>query len=227
MGMDYRRIIQERMTTLRQEIGAKLSERQAVDEHRKASDEEVDARQRELEHLEAAYPELTFGGGGMSAPPQTSPETDRESLIALYHATDGPHWVINSNWLSDLPIGEWHGVTTNARGKLESLNLSFNQLSGEIPRELGNLSGVRTLDLSFNQLSGEIPRELGNLSALGFLFLNSNQLSGEIPQELGNLSRLQMLHLYGNQLSGCIPGNLERWLDISSSDLGCLPFCPE
>ena len=58
------------------------------------------------------------------------------------------------------------------------------------------------LDLRGNQLSGEIPAELGSLSNLKTLWLYSNQLSGEIPPELGNLSNLQGLNLSYNDLSG-------------------------
>ncbi|MYC35119.1 MAG: fibronectin type III domain-containing protein [Chloroflexi bacterium] len=46
-----------------------------------------------------------------------SVETDREALIALYNATDGSNWIINTNWLSDLPLNEWYGVITNATGE--------------------------------------------------------------------------------------------------------------
>ena len=85
---------------------------------------------------------------------------------------------------------------------LEYLNLSFNQLSGEIPGELGNLPNLEDLDLSDNQLNGEIPGELGNLPNLEDLDLSDNQLSGEILAELGKIS---ILILHGNQLSGEIP----------------------
>ncbi|MCY4114038.1 MAG: hypothetical protein OXG33_08890 [Chloroflexi bacterium] len=42
-----------------------------------------------------------------------SPATDREALIAFYHATDGPNWTDNTNWLSDAPLFTWYGVTTD------------------------------------------------------------------------------------------------------------------
>ncbi len=76
---------------------------------------------------------------------------------------------------------------------------------------------------SENQLSGEIPAELGSLSNLRELRLGSNDLSGEIPAELGSLSNLTWLILSGNQLSGCVPSSLED--RSTSSDLGDLPFC--
>ena len=43
-------------------------------------------------------------------PETTSTETDREVLVALYNATDGPNWTNNTNWLSEEPIWEWYGV---------------------------------------------------------------------------------------------------------------------
>ena len=101
-----------------------------------------------------------------------------------------------------------------------------NQVSGEIPVELGNLPYLAALELHGNQLSGEIPPELGSLSNLEELGLGGNDLSGEIPSELGRLSNLELLHLDGNQLTGCIPGGL-RGVQYSDVDRIGLPFCGE
>ena len=134
--------------------------------------------------------------------------TDRAALIAFYNATNGANWTRNDNWLSAAPIGEWHGVTTDAGGRVIRIVLLFNRLNGELPRELGNLSNLTQLWLYNNQLRGPIPRELGSLSNLTILMLDRNQFSGEIPHELGNLSSLAELRLHFNQLSGPIPGEL-------------------
>ena len=64
------------------------------------------------------------------------------------------------------PSTDWYGVTIDANGRVTTLDLSDNQLSGSIPAQLGNLSSLESLYLSFNQLSGSIPKELGNLSSL-------------------------------------------------------------
>ena len=138
----------------------------------------------------------------------TSAETDREALVALYNATDGGNWSNSDNWLSDAPLGEWEGVTTDGDGRVIRLYLSRNNLSGEIPPELGSLSNLEQLDLSYNELSGEIPAELGSLSKLEALELGVNDLSGEIPAELGSLSNLDFLYLTFNELSGEIPAEL-------------------
>ena len=189
-------------------------------------------------------------------PPATdtgSPETDRAALVALYNETDGANWRDSTNWLSDMLVGEWHGVTADADGRvtalglfgnqlrgaipselgnlasLQELNLDYNELSGEIPVELGNLASLKRLVLNTNQLTGPIPSELGALASLQYLYLSYNELSGEIPSELGDLSSLEILTLDGNQLSGSIPselGNLSnlRELWLRSNQLsGCIP----
>ena len=162
-------------------------------------------------------------------PPGSEPLSgDAVALVALYNATDGPNWSDNTNWLTDSPISDWSGVTASniveggAVGEcvVRRLHISFDQLSGEIPAELGNLAHLESLDLSHNKLSGEIPAELGNLAHLESLDLSDNQLSGEIPPELGNLSNLKSLDLSDNQLSGEIPAELGNLSNLKSLDLG-------
>ena len=136
---------------------------------------------------------------------RTSAETDREALVALYNATDGPGWDDDENWLTDAPLDDWRGVEIDDNGRVTELALYENELSGEIPPELGSLANLVKLELSKNELSGEIPPELGSLANLERLYLWGNQLSGEIPPELGSLSFLERLYLGENELSGEIP----------------------
>ena len=96
--------------------------------------------------------------------------TDRAALAALYNATNGSSWQDDTNWLSNRPLGDWHGVSTDADGRVADLRLDGNQLSGSIPSELGNLAYLQELWLHDNQLSGSIPSELGNLDNLEYLY---------------------------------------------------------
>ena len=79
---------------------------------------------------------------GDNCAPEDSAE-DRAVLVELYNATNGANWADNTNWLSDEPIGTWQGVTTDEEGRVSELSLRRNQLTGEIPTELGNLSTLQ------------------------------------------------------------------------------------
>ena len=141
----------------------------------------------------------------------------------------GANWASGDNWLSDRPLNEWHGVETDARGRVTALRLPRNNLSGEPPAALGELPNLRVLELQGNSLSGAIPPELGGAAYLRYLNLADNNLSGAIPDALGGLARLNHLDLSRNGLSGEIPpalGELSRIknLDLSHNSLsGGLP----
>ena len=168
---------------------------------------------------------------------------DRDVLVALYESTDGPNWAINKNWLTDKDLSTWYGVDVhNGRvtslvlqnnrlsgrfpkefvqlTKLTELYLSVNQLTGLIPAELGRLTNLNTLALGSNQLTGPIPRELAQLRNLESLDLGINRLTGAIPPELGQLTNLKGLYLYWNQLTGLIPAELGQLTNLNTLNLG-------
>ena len=41
--------------------------------------------------------------------PDPSTDPNAAALVALYNTATGPNWPRNDNWLSDRPLGEWHG----------------------------------------------------------------------------------------------------------------------
>ena len=145
---------------------------------------------------------------GYAPPLEASPPSEVSALAALYSTTNGPGWTNSENWLSDAPLGQWHGVSTDCNGSVVGLDLNQNQLAGPIPTELGSLSNLTKLSLGGNQLTGPIPAELGSLSNLTELSLWRNQLTGYIPRELANLSNLSDMLLGDNRLSGPIPAQL-------------------
>ena len=49
---------------------------------------------------------------------QTGVDTDRAALEAFYDATGGASWTNNTNWKTAAPLDEWHGVTTDAAGRV-------------------------------------------------------------------------------------------------------------
>ncbi|KAK8567393.1 hypothetical protein V6N12_005983 [Hibiscus sabdariffa] len=88
---------------------------------------------------------------------------------------------------------------------LEYLDLSYNELRGKIPEEIGEMVALQVLELAHNQLSGEIPSSLGQLRNLGVFDASHNRLQGQIPESFSNLSFLVQIDLSYNELTGPIP----------------------
>ncbi|OMO72456.1 hypothetical protein COLO4_27607 [Corchorus olitorius] len=118
---------------------------------------------------------------------------------------------LRDNNLTSSSIPQWLFSLCN----LQTLVLSFNQISGELNDFVGGLSkckniSLEVLRLSFNQLSGEIPNTLGNLKNLKHLALKNNFFSGSIPEPIEDLSNLEILVLSANKLNGTVPEFIGR-----------------
>ncbi|XP_031106195.1 receptor-like protein EIX1 [Ipomoea triloba] len=100
---------------------------------------------------------------------------------------------------------------------LNSIDLSGNHITGEIPLEVMSLRALNNLNLSGNYLSGTIPQTIGSLSKIESLDLSRNALSGPILQSLSSLNFLSYLNLSFNKLYGRIPaGHQLQTLDDPS-----------
>ncbi|CAA7043227.1 unnamed protein product [Microthlaspi erraticum] len=101
-----------------------------------------------------------------------------------------------------------HRYDTYMGGNLKLLfgmDLSDNELSGEIPFGLGDLLKLQALNLSHNRLSGVIPASFSGLKNMESLDLSFNSLQGQIPSRLAELSYLGTFNVSFNNLSGVIP----------------------
>ncbi len=133
---------------------------------------------------------------------------ERQALIVFYQALGGPDWLQRDFWGSDRPVGEWHGVETDADGRVVRLTIYDNNLEGSIPPETCRLERLHTLHLSFNKIGGRLPDALGDCRAMKNLWLKGNKLSGRLPDSVAVLPELEYLDLHANALSGPLP---ERW----------------
>ena len=61
---------------------------------------------------------------------------EKEALIALYNSTNGSEW--NSTWNLNAPVNSWNGIAIE-NDKVVEINLTFNNLQGALPQEIGNL----------------------------------------------------------------------------------------
>ena len=100
---------------------------------------------------------------------------------------------LNNNSLS----GEISSFIQNSswcnRLVFQTQDLSDNRITGMLPI-LSNFTSLRRLDISNNQLTGEIPKSIGLLHELEYLSLEENYLEGDITEShLTNLSKLKVL----------------------------------
>ena len=133
------------------------------------------------------------------------------------------------NWSSDLPMGQWDGVTVRD-GRVVAL--TFNDVAekedfeehgvegalqrlllrgGSIPPEWGQLDGLQVLCIAGTGLEGRIPPEIGDCEALTGLQITENGIDPRITAELGRCSLLRVLHLdclEGPAQGGTIPPEL-------------------
>ncbi|XP_058080651.1 receptor-like protein EIX2 [Magnolia sinica] len=123
---------------------------------------------------------------------------------------------------------------------ISSLNLSNNEISGQLPNPLRMyprayidlssnhfsgpipciLNGAIVLDLSKNQFSGPFPRNFtSTMPTLSFFSVAGNQISGRIPSSFEGMNFLNVLDLSQNNLSGIIPLTLGYCVALDALDL--------
>jgi len=87
------------------------------------------------------------------------------------------------------------------------MDLSHNNLKGEIPEEISQLDQIVLLNLSNNLLTGGIPTTFTHLLSIQYINLSRNGLSGSVPVFLGHLTMLEELDLSYNNFEGGIPAS--------------------
>ncbi|KAL3744878.1 hypothetical protein ACJRO7_014051 [Eucalyptus globulus] len=91
---------------------------------------------------------------------------------------------------------------------LSAIDLSNNNLTGNIPEDFGKLKKLTRLNLEHNQFSGGIPEGISRLPALSDVILSHNNLSGTIPPDFGKFSALGRFEVAFNNLTGALPKQL-------------------
>ncbi|XP_042457570.1 probable LRR receptor-like serine/threonine-protein kinase At1g56140 isoform X1 [Zingiber officinale] len=112
------------------------------------------------------------------------------------------------NQLTELRIGDIINGSSSLEfirdmTSLSTLVLRNCKISDAIPSNFSHYTSLQQLDLSFNNITGEVPQSLFSLSSLAYVFLGNNSLSGNLPAQKSNA--LMNIDLSYNQLSGTFP----------------------
>ncbi|XP_027348667.1 receptor-like protein EIX1 [Abrus precatorius] len=131
--------------------------------------------------------------------------------------------VNNSLGFLDLSLNNLSGNIPNCWRYGENmiiLNLANNHFTGSIPDSLGSLTNLHMLSINENDLSGNIPESLKDCRVLTLLNLGSNRFWGPIPSWIGEEMRiLKILILTANSFVGNIPTTLCQLKSLSLLDL--------
>lgn len=175
-------------------------------------------------------------------------QKDSLALVAIYNATNGNQWHHKTNWLKEgVSIKNWYGIKTaiiDGEERVTDVRLGGNRLSGFIPKEIGDLTALRTLNLSENyKLGGTIPDELYNLRHLEVWKMRFSDVHGSLSPKIGNLTKIDSLDLWGapwdltqlnyvtkderTLLSGTIPAEIGKLTNATYIVLGRNKFTGE
>ena len=123
----------------------------------------------------------------------------------------------------------WTGIEcTNDRVTLLSMSKD-KKLVGHIPDQIGDLLELQSLEMSYLNLTGTIPRTITKLKHLDLIFLTWNRLSGPIPEYISELKSVTFLDISFNKFTGPIPGwltqmpNLQTFQADNNSLTGPIP----
>ncbi|KAJ3693538.1 hypothetical protein LUZ60_009018 [Juncus effusus] len=148
-----------------------------------------------------------------------------------------PKSLSNLNKLTSLRIGDITNGSSSTLDfisnmtSLSTLILRNCKISGTLPTSFSQYKVLQELDLSFNNIAGQIPQSLFSMNSLTYLFLGNNSFTGSLPSQKS--TSLLYVDLSYNQLNGSFSSwvsqkNLQLNLVannfvIDSSNSGVLP----
>uniref|UniRef100_A0A453NMM9 Protein kinase domain-containing protein n=1 Tax=Aegilops tauschii subsp. strangulata TaxID=200361 RepID=A0A453NMM9_AEGTS len=153
--------------------------------------------------------------------------SDAIGIWALYRALDSPWQLSGWTSMGGDPCGRdgehgsWHGVFCKD-SCVVAINISGLGVGGWLGPELLKLHSLKELDVSFNNIAGEIPPTLP--PNVEYLNLAANKFEGNIPPSLPYLHSLKYLNLSYNKLSGIVGDVFVNMESLVTMDLSFNSF---
>ncbi|GMY21065.1 probable LRR receptor-like serine/threonine-protein kinase At3g47570 [Fagus crenata] len=131
-------------------------------------------------------------------------ELNFQLFDSLTNCTQLEYLYLNSNQL----VGELPSSVSNLSDNLQEFCIDDNFFTGSFPQEFERYQNLTALSIQKNSFRGKIPNSFGKLQQLKRLVVYENLFSGEIPDFFSNLTQLYLLNMGNNLLSGSIPVSL-------------------
>ncbi|KAF7078662.1 hypothetical protein CFC21_083061 [Triticum aestivum] len=153
--------------------------------------------------------------------------SDAIGIWALYRALESPWQLSGWTSMGGDPCGgdgergSWHGVFCKD-SCVVAINISGLGVGGWLGPELLKLHSLKELDVSFNNIAGEIPPTLP--PNVEYLNLAANKFEGNIPPSLPYLHSLKYLNLSYNKLSGIVGDVFVNMESLVTMDLSFNSF---
>lgn len=103
------------------------------------------------------------------------------------------------------------------------LQLTGNNLSGSVPKSIGNMSYLSLILFGQNSFDGLLPEEIAN-PPLVSVNVSFNNFSGSLPISLGGIQCLQSLDLSHNNFRGPIPNSFTNLSELTKFNISYNPL---
>lgn len=151
---------------------------------------------------------------------------DSLALVALYHSMQGEKWKNQGNWLTEMPMDQWLGVTVNNdRVIFLAINRKECDASSFIAPEIKYLSAMQQFSVAYSEVGGTLPNEIGRCVSLQAFSAScydeglQGNLTGKLPVIFCSLPMLYQIDVTLNKMSGELP-----WEYLAAKTLGSFSF---
>ncbi|MFA8450756.1 MAG: T9SS type A sorting domain-containing protein [Bacteroidales bacterium] len=110
---------------------------------------------------------------------------DSLALVSLYKSTNGSEWDNSTNWL-EKKVELWYGVSVQNK-RVTRVNLSRNNLHGDLPDSICLLTSLKILNVADNCLIGKLPTQINKLNSLHFIDVSYNSFSNNFSIDFQKL----------------------------------------
>jgi hypothetical protein len=145
-------------------------------------------------------------------------------LTTFYAAYASAENITSFPWNLDIDECSWGGIECDSNGQVDRLDWYGRKLSGQLPADVGLLTGLVYFSTSDNEFSGSLPETIGRWTDVSVFSVFNNKLTGTIPDGIAEWTEITEAYFYGNDLTGTMPVGICRYVDQVNDRL--LVDCP-